>query len=100
MLFVNKLNSSSYLTNFIISLISLLEIIDVVVPDPNIVLWIAVFVADAAAVNFKGIETLLANGFSTFPIKDNPVFSNSPESLPKNPPDCPIYAIKFLIILY
>ena len=23
-------------------------------------------------------------------IKGNPVFSNGPESLPKNPPDCPI----------
>ena len=33
---------------------------------------------------------LLANGFSTFPIKDNPVFSNGLKSLPKNPPDCPI----------
>ena len=27
---------------------------------------------------------------STFPIKDNPVFSNGPKSLPKNPPDCSI----------
>ena len=33
---------------------------------------------------------LLANGFSTFSIKGNPVFSNGPKSLPKNPPDCPI----------
>ena len=33
---------------------------------------------------------LLANGLSTFPIKDNPVFSNGPKGLPKNPPVCPI----------
>ena len=32
----------------------------------------------------------LANGFNTFFIKDNPVFSNGPKSLPKNPPDGPI----------
>ena len=33
---------------------------------------------------------VLANGFSTFFIKSNPVFSNGPKSLPKNPPDCTI----------
>ena len=27
---------------------------------------------------------------STFPIKGNPVFSNGPKSLPRNPLDCPI----------
>ena len=43
--------------------------------------------ADAAAVNPNGIKTVLANGSSTFPIKDNPLFSNGPESLPKNSPD-------------
>ena len=32
----------------------------------------------------------LANGLSTFPIKRSLMFSNSPESLPKNPPDCPV----------
>ena len=41
-------------------------------------------VADAAAVNSHGIKTLLANGLSTFPIKGNPVFSNSPKILPKS----------------
>ena len=66
------------------------EITNVVVLDPNILLWIAASVADAAAVNPNGIKTLLANGLSTFPIKGNPVFSNGPKSLPKNPPDCPI----------
>ena len=58
--------------------------------DPNIFSWIAALVPDAAAVNASCIETLLANGLSTFLIRGNPVFSNGPKSLPKNPPDCPI----------
>ena len=45
--------------------------------------------ADAAA-NPNDIKTLLANGLSTFPIKGNPIFSNGPKSLPKNPPDFPV----------
>ena len=53
-------------------------------------LWIAAFVADAAAVNPNGIKTFLANGFSTFLIKGNLVFDNDPKSLPKSPPNCPI----------
>ena len=73
-----------------ISLISSLEIIEVVLPDSKIFLWIAGFVADTAAVNPDAIKTLLANGLSTFSIKDNSGFSNGPKSLPKNPPDCPI----------
>ena len=44
--------------------------------------------ADAAAVNPKGIKTLLANGLVTFDIKGNPVFSNGPINLPRNPTDC------------
>ena len=44
--------------------------------------------ADAAAVNPKGIETLLANSLITFFINGNPIFSNGPINLPKNPPDC------------
>ena len=46
--------------------------------------------ADATVVNDNGIKTLLANCLITFPIKGNPVFSNGPESLPKNPHDCSI----------
>ena len=57
--------------------------------DPNIILWIAVSVADATAVNPNGIKMLSANILSPFPIKGNPVFSNGPKSLPRNPPDCP-----------
>ena len=33
---------------------------------------------------------LLANALSTCPIKGNPVLSNRPKGLPKNPPDYPI----------
>ena len=51
-------------------------IIEFIVPDPNIFLWIAVFVAHAFADNSNCIKTLLANGLSTFPIKSNKVFSN------------------------
>ena len=55
-------------------------------PDPNIFLCIAASGADAAAVNPKRINTLLANCLITFFIKGNPVFSNGPNNLPKNPP--------------
>ena len=40
--------------------------------------------------NNKGINTLLANGLSTFFIKDKPTFINGLLSLPRNPPDCVI----------
>ena len=73
-----------------ISFISLLEIFNVVVQDPNIFQWEAASVADAAAVNPNGIKTILAHGLSTFFIKGKAVFSNGPKSPPKNPLDCPI----------
>ena len=73
-----------------ISYISSFEIINVVVPDPNIFLWIAAYVAAAAAVDLNGIKMLLTNGLSAFLIKGNPVFSNSPKSLTRNPLDSPI----------
>ena len=62
MSFINKPDSSRDLTIFMISFISLLEIINVVVLDPNIFLWTAPSVAAAAAVNPTGIKTRLANG--------------------------------------
>ena len=65
-----------------ISNISSLEIIKVVNPDPNIFLWIAASVSDAAAVNPNGIKTFLANGLSTFSINSNLAFSNGPKDLP------------------
>ena len=43
--------------------------------------------ADAAAVNPKGIKTLLTNGLIKFLIKGSPAF-NGPCSPPRNPPDC------------
>ena len=46
-----------------------------------------------AAVNPKGIKTLLANGLIRFFNSGNPVFSNGPISLPINPPDCIILDI-------
>ena len=69
------------------SFISLFEINKVVVPDPNIFLRIPASAADAAAINPKGIKILLANGLTTFFINGNPVFSNGPSNLPRNPPD-------------
>ena len=60
------------------------------VPNSNIFLWTAVSVADAAGVNANGVQTLLTNGLSTFPIKGNPVFSDDPKSLPTNLAGCSI----------
>ena len=50
-------------------------------------------IADAATVNPNGTQLLLANALSKFPMKGNPVFSNGPKSLPKNPSDCSISCI-------
>ena len=61
-----------------------------VLPDPNIFLWIAASVADAAVLNLNGIKTFLASGLSRYSSKVNRFFSNDPEMLPKNPSDCPI----------
>ena len=72
------------------SVISLLENINVVKPDRNIFLWITASVADATAVNSNGIKMLLANGLSLFPITGNPVFNYNCKCLPKNPLDCTI----------
>ena len=47
-------------------------------------LWRATSVADAAAVNPNGVKTLSANGLSTFPINNNPVFVNGPKNYLKN----------------
>ena len=58
-----------------------MEIIKVVLPDPNIFLCIPASAADAAAVSPKGINTVLANGLITFFIKGNPVFNKGPSKL-------------------
>ena len=70
-----------------ISSISSFESINVVIPDPKTFFWIAASVAVAAAVNPNGIKTLLANDLSTSSVKGKQAFSNSPKSLPGNPPD-------------
>ena len=67
--FIHKPDSTRDLIIFMILFISSFEIITVVVPDPNIFLWIAASVADAAAVNPNCIKTLLVNGLHTFSIK-------------------------------
>ena len=95
--FINKPDSSRYLTIFIISFISSLEIISVVVPDPNIFLWIAAFVTDAAAINSNGIKTPSSNGLSIFSIKTNPGCKNGPKNSPRNPPDCQFYITCWII---
>ena len=78
----------SSITNLIMSPISSFDIINVVIfPDPNIFLRILASAADAAAVNPKGIKTLLGNGLITCHISGNPVFSNGPSNLPRNSPD-------------
>ena len=49
--------------------------------------YILVLAADTATVNPNGIKTLLANGLNTFFINGNPVFSNGPKRLSRNPLD-------------
>ena len=88
--FIDKPDSSKDLTILMISFIFSFEIINVVIPEPKRFFWITASVAHAAAVNPNGIKTLLANGLSIFPIKDNPDLSNGPKSLTENSPDFPI----------
>ena len=57
-------------------------------PEPNSFLRIPASAASAAAVNPKGIKTLLANDLIIFFINGYPVFSNGPSNLPRNAPDC------------
>ena len=65
------------------SSISLFDVISVVFSDPKIFLYIPASAAHAAAVNPKGIKTILANGIITFFINGNPVFNNGPINLPE-----------------
>ena len=87
---INKTDSSRNLTIFMISFISSFEIISVVIPDPNILLWIAASLADDVTVNPNGIKTLLASDLSTFFINGNPVVTSGTKSLHKSSPDTPI----------
>ena len=65
-----------------------LDIIDFIVPDPNIFLEFLRSVAEAAAVNPNGTSILPANGGSKFFINSRPTFINGPRSLPKNLSNC------------
>ena len=88
--FNNKPESSRDLTVFIYNVfISSFDIISVVVlPDPNFFfLCIAASAADNVVVNPSGIKTLLANGLIKFFINGNPVLSDKPRRLPKDPLD-------------
>ena len=86
--FINKPDSLRDLIIFIISSISLFEIINIVIPDPKTFFCTAASVADNIAVNLNGVKTILANGLGTFIIKGKPVFSNGFKCLPNNPPHC------------
>ena len=88
--FINKPDSSSDLTILHNIIISSFKIINLGIPNLNVFLWIAASVAYAASVNPNGIKTLLANGLSTYPIKDKPVFSKGPKRLLGNPHDYPV----------
>ena len=55
-----------------------------------ILIFFYVSAADAASVNPKAIKTLLANGLITLFINGNPVFSNEPSNLLRNP-NCIIF---------
>ena len=83
----------SFISSFdIISIVLLCEAYsEGCLPDPKIFLCIPASAADAAAVNPKGIKTVLANGLITFDLKGNPVFSNGPSNLPKHSPYCIIF---------
>ena len=59
--FNNKPESSRDFTILIMSSISLFDIISFLSPDPNIFLCIFASAAGDAAINPKGIKTLLAN---------------------------------------
>ena len=81
-----------------ISPISLFEVISVIrcaksescMPDPITFFQITASVADSSAFNLNGIKKHLADGLSSFFIKDKHVFSNGPKSLPRNPSNCTI----------
>ena len=52
---------------------SLFEIINAVIPDPNILFWLPPSVPDSVAVNPNATRTLLANGWRNpdCPISEN-----------------------------
>ena len=83
--FNNNPESSRDFTILIRSSMSLFDIISVVFQDPNI---FYVFLHLLLMLLQLILNTLLANGLITFDINGYSVFSNGPNNLPKNPPDC------------
>ena len=83
----------SFISSFdIISIVLLREAeSEVCLPDPKIFLCIPAL--QLMLLQLILTETLLANGLIIFFINGNPVFSNGPRSLPRNPPDCIILDI-------
>ena len=62
--FFNKPESSKDVTVFIISFISLFDLINFVAPEPKFLFWITASAIDVTAVNHYGIKTLLAIGLA------------------------------------
>ena len=84
--FIIKSNYLGDLTVFMMPFISSFEIINVIVPYPNIFLLIATSVAYAVLL----ILMVLKHSFIPFFMLGNPAFSNGHKSLPKNLLDCSI----------
>ena len=104
---MNSFSNSLKQFVLIISSISSFDIINTILceaedegqfPEPNIFLYIPASAADAASVNLKGINTLLADSLITFFINGSPVYSNGPNSLLRNLLIVSFLIIEFLII--
>ena len=74
------------MTLFTRSFISSFHLTDALAPDAKIFFWIHASAANASAVNYNGIKTLLVYGVSTFSINGKSNFIYEPASLPKNSP--------------
>ena len=85
MIYINKTDLLIDLTIFLISSISLFEIISTLIPNPKISNWTAASVGDATAVNPNSTKTHLANGLSSLFIDGKPVFINGLTKL-RGPP--------------
>ena len=84
----NCFTSRRDLTIFMVSSISSFTIINVIVPEPIIILWVPSSASYAAVVNPNGMKTLLVHSLSTFSISCRLVFSNDPRILPRNAAEC------------
>ena len=71
-----------------VSSISSFTIINVIVSEPIIILWVPSSASYAAVVNPNGMKTLLVHSLSTFSISCRLVFSNDPRILPRNAAGC------------